>query len=168
LDWGSLRELVAFAAQREPGKEALRDDLGSSLTGHVLRSMDRTPRARTRQRMVGRDAETVAAFRGGWLRTGDLVRRDSDGWIRVVGRLKDMIRRGGENIAAAKVEAVLSTYPDIAMSAVVPVPDPVTEEEVKAFILLRDAGQGSTAIARSIVEHAESHLARFKVPRFIL
>lgn len=114
-----------------------------------------------------RPDETAAAIVNGWLRTGDLVRRDADGWVRVVGRLKDMVRRAGENIAAAEVEGVLAGHPDVAMSAVVPVPDPVTEEEVKAFVQLRGGEVDLTDTARSIASHAAAQLAKFKVPRWI-
>lgn len=118
-------------------------------------------------RYHGRPDETAEAMVDGWLRTGDLVRRDSHGWISVVGRLKDMVRRAGENISAAEVEAVINTHPAVMMAAVVAVPDPVVEEEVKVFVQLHPTADQTGHTAHSIVDHARDQLAGFKVPRFL-
>jgi acyl-CoA synthetase (AMP-forming)/AMP-acid ligase II len=99
----------------------------------------------------------------GWLRTGDLVSRNAHGVLRLTGRLKDMIRRAGENIAAAEVEAVLVGHPAVAAAAVVGVPDPTRGEEVKAFVIT----SSGDVTAREIHDFAAAHLAIFKVPRFI-
>jgi acyl-CoA synthetase (AMP-forming)/AMP-acid ligase II len=115
-----------------------------------------------------RPDETERAMTDGWFNTGDLVRQDEGGWISVVGRNKDMVRRAGENIAAAEVEAIVAGHPDVAMCAVVPVSDEVMEEEVKVFVQLRPGvGADPTATAVSIIEHAKERLAVFKVPRFV-
>jgi cyclohexanecarboxylate-CoA ligase len=76
---------------------------------------------------------TVIA-RGGWFRTGDLATVDSDGWVRIVGRLKDVIIRGGENISASEVEATLEAHPDIHHAVAVGYPDPLMGERVAAFV----------------------------------
>src|SRR5690606_13762345 len=73
---------------------------------------------------------TANAFRDGWFRTGDLFRRDDAGYYYIVGRIKDMIRRAGENIAAHEVESVLLAFPEVAETAVVPVKDDIRGEEV--------------------------------------
>ena len=76
---------------------------------------------------------TVIA-RGGWFRTGDLATVDSDGWVRIVGRLKDVIIRGGENISASEVEAALEAHPDVRHTVAVGYPDPLMGERVAAFV----------------------------------
>ena len=81
---------------------------------------------------------TAEAFReGGWFRTGDLFRRDAQGFHYIVGRVKDMIRRSGENIAAREVEAVLLQLDAVAEVAVIPVPDADRSQEVKACLVLK-------------------------------
>ena len=80
-------------------------------------------------------AQTAAVIaRGGWFRTGDLATVDADGWVRIVGRLKDVIIRGGENISASEVEAALEAHPDIRHAVAVGYPDPLMGERVAAFV----------------------------------
>lgn len=110
-----------------------------------------------------RPEETARTLRGGWLHTGDLAVRAQDGSYRLVGRLKDMVRRGGENVAAQEVEAVLATHPAVATVAVIAVPDELLIEEVKAVVELRD---GALVTAAELHAFAAERLARFKVPRF--
>ncbi|MEQ1700809.1 MAG: hypothetical protein ABMA25_11910 [Ilumatobacteraceae bacterium] len=98
----------------------------------------------------------------GWFRTGDLVTRSSSGMLRITGRLKDMIRRAGENVAAAEVEAVLVQHPDVVAVAVVSVPDATRGEEVKAFV---QCGEHRPTPA-ALHAFAAERLAVFKVPRY--
>jgi cyclohexanecarboxylate-CoA ligase len=72
---------------------------------------------------------------GGWFRTGDLATVDEEGWLRIVGRLKDIIIRGGENISASEVEAVLEAHPSVRQAVVVGYPDPLMGERVAAFVV---------------------------------
>jgi len=72
--------------------------------------------------------------RGGWFRTGDLATIDGDGWVRIVGRLKDVIIRGGENISASEVEAALEAHPDVRHAVAVGYPDALMGERVAAFV----------------------------------
>ncbi|HEY6428753.1 MAG TPA: AMP-binding protein [Acidimicrobiales bacterium] len=72
--------------------------------------------------------------RGGWFRTGDLATVDADGWLRIVGRLKDVIIRGGENISASEIEGVLEAHPDVRHAVAVGYPDPLMGERVAAFV----------------------------------
>jgi cyclohexanecarboxylate-CoA ligase len=82
------------------------------------------------------DAEqTRAAIRRGWYRTGDLATVDEDGWLTIVGRMKDVIIRGGENIAAAEVEGILEAHPDVRQAAVLGEPDARLGERVCAFVV---------------------------------
>lgn len=99
-------------------------------------------------------------FDNGWFATGDLVRRDADGLVFYVGRLKDMIRRSGENIAAAEVEEVLQQHPAVRLAAVVAVPDALRGEEVKAYVVA--SGVAPAELAAFCAER----LAYFKVPRY--
>jgi crotonobetaine/carnitine-CoA ligase len=107
------------------------------------------------------------SFRDGWLRTGDLFRADQRGYHYLVGRLKDMIRRNGENIAVAEVEQVLRGIPGIARVAVVPVPDERVDEEVKVYIQLAEGVTRDELTPERVVEAARERLAPFKVPRYV-
>ncbi len=80
-------------------------------------------------------AQTAAVIaHGGWFRTGDLATVDAEGWVRIVGRLKDVIIRGGENISASEVEAALEAHPDVHHAVAVGYPDPLMGERVAAFV----------------------------------
>ncbi|KPK94073.1 MAG: hypothetical protein AMJ94_02280 [Deltaproteobacteria bacterium SM23_61] len=108
--------------------------------------------------------ETKKAFEGGWFHSGDLVRRDEEGFIYVVDRKKDMIISGGENIYSAEVEAVLLTHPKIKEAAVIGVPDPKWGEAVKAFVVLEP---GEKATEEEIIEFCLENLARYKRPKSV-
>jgi len=103
---------------------------------------------------------TAAAFRDGWFRTGDVVRRDAEGMVYIVDRIKDMIITGGENVASREVEQVLYRHPAIADAAVFGVPDPRWGESVCAAVVARDA-----IGAEDVIAHAREHLGGYKVPR---
>jgi len=112
-----------------------------------------------------RDADaTRAAFRNGWMHTGDLARMDDQRRIYFVGRTKDMIRRSGENIAAAEVERVLQLHSAVRVAAVVAEPDELRGEEVHAVIVATD-GHGATDLPE-LIDHCQGQLAYFKVPRY--
>jgi carnitine-CoA ligase len=110
---------------------------------------------------------TAETMRGGWYHSGDLVRRDERGLLYFVGRKKDMIRRSGENIAAAEVEAVLRSNSQILEVAVVPVPDELRGEEVKAYILLKPDVKREDLPPEQIIEFCRTRLAAYKTPRYI-
>lgn len=110
---------------------------------------------------------TAAAFHGDWFRTGDLFRRDERGYFYFVGRIKDMIRRAGENISAREIEAVLCGMPQIVEAAAVPVPDATRGEEVKICIVLQPGLTRDCVTPEQIIAHCERSLAKFKVPRYI-
>jgi len=113
------------------------------------------------------DATKEAIDENGWFRTGDTFQQDEDGWFYIVGRMKDMVRRSSENIPAREVEAVLMSMPEIADAAVLPVPDPMRGEEVKAYVILQSNLTVSDVPPERIVEYARTQLAPFKVPRYI-
>lgn len=102
----------------------------------------------------------------GWMRTGDLGTLDADGFCRVVGRLKDMVIRGGENIFPAEVEAALHAHPDILDVQVVGVPSATLGEEVCAVVRPRDARRPLSQ--RAVAAFLHGKLAHFKIPRFVI
>ncbi len=110
---------------------------------------------------------TREAFFGDWFRTGDLFRQDERGYFTIVGRVKEMIRRSSENIPAREVEAVLKDMPEIVEAAVIPVPDDLRKEEVKACVILQPGLTKNDVPPEAIIAHARKYLAPFKVPRYI-
>ncbi len=107
---------------------------------------------------------TAATFTDGWLHSGDLGRIDEEGFVYIVDRAKDMVIRGGENIASLEVEAVLYDHPAVLEAAVFPVPHPSLGEEVGAVVRLRP---GEVATADQLRAHAADRLAAFKVPAHV-
>jgi len=110
---------------------------------------------------------TQKFFKNGWAHTGDLVYKDEKGYFHWTGRLKDIIRRTGENISSVEVEGVLMEHTKIKLAAVVPVPDELRGEEVKAYIVLQESESQDTLSPEGIIEFARQKLAYFKVPRYI-
>jgi carnitine-CoA ligase len=108
--------------------------------------------------------ETAAVLHEGWLRTGDLVQANDDETFTFLGRKKEVIRRRGENLSPAEVEAALEHHPDVAEAAVVGVPSDLSEEDVKAFITVVP---GATVDIVTVHALARERLAPFKVPRYI-
>jgi acyl-coenzyme A synthetase/AMP-(fatty) acid ligase len=110
------------------------------------------------------EAATEHAWRDGWFHTGDAVRRGPDGALHFVDRLKNIIRRAGENIAALEVEAALAGHPAIAQAAVIAVPDSVRDEEVMACVVLQQGERAGRDTAISIQDWCLERLAYFKAP----
>ena len=110
---------------------------------------------------------TARAMRGGWLHTGDLGFLDGEGFLHFVGRTKEMIRRAGENMAPAEIEAVLAQHPGVQEAVVVGIPDALREEEVKACVILKPGEDETSVPPAALVEHCAARLAAFKVPRYI-
>ena len=106
-------------------------------------------------------------FTGEWFRTGDYFRQSEDGYYHIVGRMKDMVKRSGENIAAREVEAVLNQIDGVAESAVLPVPDVKRGEEVKAYVRLSEGVTPEILPPDAIIRNCAEHLAAFKLPRYI-
>jgi acyl-coenzyme A synthetase/AMP-(fatty) acid ligase len=110
---------------------------------------------------------TEAAWADGWFHTGDVVARDADGSFRFVDRLKNVIRRSGENIAAVEVESVLMQHPAVRACAVTAVPDEVRGEEVFAWLVPADGVAADEATACDVQRHAATALVYFKSPGWI-
>ena len=138
------------------------------LTGRVLHGAARGEllvRGPAVFREYHRDPEaTAAAFVDGWLRTGDYVERDVDGFFWVVDRLDDMYISGGENISPAQVEHALAQHPGIAEAAVVGVPDERWGQVGHAFVV---PVAGTALTVDDVVAHCREHLASFKAPRHV-
>ena len=111
-------------------------------------------------------AATAGAFRNGWLHTGDVVRCDKRGRFFYLTRMKDMIRRGGENIAAAEVEEVIMRHPGVRLAAVLAVDDDLRGEEVLAYVVPSDGVSRDDVDPAALSAFCADRLARFKVPRY--
>jgi fatty-acyl-CoA synthase len=107
---------------------------------------------------------SAAAIRDGWFHTGDLVRRDEEGFYYVVDRKKDMYKSGGENVYPVEVEHFLRTHPAVAEVAVVGVPDPKWGEVGMAFVALKT---GSALTPGELLAWCDGNLARFKIPKHV-
>jgi acyl-CoA synthetase (AMP-forming)/AMP-acid ligase II len=107
---------------------------------------------------------TAAAFRGGWLHTGDLGRLDEDGMLHIVGRLKEMIRTGGVNVYPREVAARLGEHPAIRDCAVFGVPDPRYDERVVAAVVSDDPGLTPDEVVRWVRER----MAGYQTPRQVI
>jgi len=100
----------------------------------------------------------------GWMHTGDLATMDGEDYVSIVGRIKDMIIRGGENVYPREIEEFLYAHPDILDVQVIGVPDARLGEEIMAWVLLRE---GASATEEGIKEYCRKRIAHFKVPRYI-
>lgn len=109
--------------------------------------------------------QTAATFQDGWFKTGDLLRRDADGYFYFVTRKKDIIRRRGENIAGAEIDNTIALHPAVEEVAALPVPAELGDEEILVAVVLKP---GSTASAQDIAAWCAERLAAMKVPRYVL
>jgi long-chain acyl-CoA synthetase len=112
----------------------------------------------------GRPEATAEVMRDGWFRTGDIGRRDTDGYYVIVDRAKDMVIRGGFNVYPREVEEVLMTHPAISLASVVGVPDEAHGEEVKAFVIRHE---GAELSEDELVAWAKQQMAAHKYPRIV-
>jgi len=148
------RDMMIADAQGNPLQDDVLGELCVAGPG-MLRGYHKKPEA------------TAAAFHGKWFRTGDLCRRDARGYYFIVGRIKEMIRRSGENISITEVEGALSLHPDVEAVAVHGIDDEKRGEEVKACIILRQGIEPGSIDPGRFVAHAAQHLAPFKLPRYV-
>jgi long-chain acyl-CoA synthetase len=148
--WGVQVRLIAEDWSEVTGK----DELGEiAVKGHnVMKGYYNRPEA------------TAEVLRNGWFRTGDLARRDEDGFYYVVDRSKDMIIRGGFNVYPREIEEVLMTHPAVSLAAVVGVPHESHGEEVKALVIL---AAGATATPDELVAWGREQMAGYKYPRIV-
>ncbi|MEZ5549346.1 MAG: AMP-binding protein [Pseudomonadales bacterium] len=109
-----------------------------------------------------RTAETIDSE--GWLHSGDLGEMDADGYVKITGRIKDMIIRGGENVYPREIEEFLYTHPDVAEVQVFGLPDAKYGEQVAAWVQLRE---GSSVTPEQLTEFCQGQITHFKIPRYI-
>ena len=111
------------------------------------------------------DERTTDAFTGGWFHSGDLARIDSEGYLYIVDRKKDVIKTGGENVSSREVEEAIYRLPEVAEVAVVAASDPVWIEAVTAIVVIKD---GAVLSEHDVISHCRSSMAGFKTPKRVL
>src|SRR5207302_8509023 len=109
------------------------------------------------------EATALAIDAARWMHTGDLATMDDEGYLNIVGRIKDMIIRGGENIYPREIEEFLYTHPDISDVQVIGVPSEKYGEEVMAWVKVRE---GAQLAGEQLAQYCEGRIARYKVPRY--
>lgn len=185
--WGMtemVRVLIDNGPERQVGTRAMGhavpglevkvvDDHGASLADGtpgemVVRHSAATPRKGAFSGYLHDPDATEQAWRGGWFHTGDTVVRAPDGMLHFVDRKKNIIRRSGENIAAAEIEAQLQAHESVAQVAVLAVPDEVREEEVMACIVPSPGAMASETLARALFDWCHQRLAYYKAPGWLL
>ena len=112
-------------------------------------------------------ARTAECFAGGWYLTGDLARRDADGYFWFVGRASDVIKSAGHLIGPFEVESALMEHPAVAEAGVIGKPDPVAMEVVKAFVALKPGHEAGEALRRELLGFARSRLGAVVAPKQI-
>jgi long-chain acyl-CoA synthetase len=147
-----------------PGVEArVVDDDGAPLAaGEVGELWIRSPAVMNGY--LGGPEDTRAVLGDGWFRTGDLASIDADGWVRIAGRKRERILRGGHSVFPREIEAILLAHPDVVEAAVVGVPHAELGEEVAAFVVTR---AGSRAEADELIAFCRERLAGYKYPRLL-
>lgn len=148
--WGTQAKVT-----RPDGSEADVDEPGEiALRGHHIMTG-----------YLDRPAETSEVLdEEGWFRTGDIGKRDADGYLYIVDRLKEMVIRGGMNVYPREVEETLMTHPDVSFVAVIGVPDEALGEEVKAYVIRTPEG---TVTPEGLVAWSKSRMAAYKYPRVV-
>jgi acetyl-CoA synthetase len=116
---------------------------------------------------LGDDARYRASFVDGWYLSGDLARRDRDGYFWFVGRADDVIKAAGHLISPFEVESALMTHPAVAQVGVIGLPDPIAGQSIKALVELKSDAAPSEALQRAIMAHARKLLGATIAPREI-
>jgi long-chain acyl-CoA synthetase len=159
---GDAVDLPDAIGRAVPGVELrVVDDAGRALgPDEVGELLIRSPAAMDGYLNAPEDTRAVLA--DGWFHTGDLAAVTADGWVRVTGRKRERILRGGYSVFPSEIEGVLLAHPEVAEAAVVGVPHPELGEEVTAFVALRP---GARADADDLLAYCRDRLAAFKYPR---
>ena len=108
--------------------------------------------------------KSAEVLRNGWMHTGDLATMDAEGYVAIVGRIKDLVIRGGENVYPREIEEFLYTHPDIVDAQVIGVPDERYGEELMAWVRLKDGAQLDAAALR---EFCSGKISHYKIPRYV-
>ncbi|QGN49745.1 long-chain-fatty-acid--CoA ligase [Micromonospora sp. WMMD558] len=173
-----LSETSPVASFNHPGREAKPGSIGQPVWGVRMRLIDadwnEVPEGEAGEIAIrghnvmkgyhGRPDATAEVLRDGWFRTGDVARRDEDGYYFIVDRAKDMIVRGGFNVYPREIEETMMTHPDVSLVAVVGVPHESHGEEVKAFVI---RNPGSQLTEGELVNWCKQRMASYKYPRIV-
>jgi acyl-CoA synthetase (AMP-forming)/AMP-acid ligase II len=176
--YGSTEAPTVTTSSWQDGPEKSRDTDGHSVGEAEIRvvdpASDRPVPAGERGEVLvrgpelfvgyGEETQTREAVRRGWFATGDLGVLDPDGWLTIVGRLKELIIRGGENIASAEVERVLELHPEVRQAVVVGCPDRRLGERVAAFVV----GSPTVDVEECRRWFAAQGVAKFKIPEVVV
>lgn len=167
MDYPDLEEIKVGAIGKpmfpDLGHEAwVEDDDGNRLEPSKLGELVRTDPAAMIE-YWNQPERTTETIRDGKTYSGDIVRQDEDGFFYYVDRKKFMVRRSGENISAQEVENVIDELPGVSESAIIPVPDDIRGEEVKAMVMAND----KSVTKQDIVMQVARNLASYKVPRYV-
>ena len=161
---GRVLETMEFRIVDKEGEDVETGDVGELL----VRRKGKNPRYGFFSEYYNNAEATSDAWEDGWFHTGDAVRQDSENSVFFVERLKNIIRRSGENIAAAEVEAVLIEHPDIVNCAVSATADAIREEEVVASVILHEGVDTNVETAKQLVEYCLNKLSYFKAPGYVI
>jgi long-chain acyl-CoA synthetase len=173
-----LSETSPVASFNHPGRTAKPGSIGQPIWGVQMRLVDgdwnEVPEGESGEIAIrghnvmkgyhGRPDATAEVLRHGWFRTGDVARRDDDGYYFIVDRAKDMIVRGGFNVYPREIEEIIMTHPDVSLVAVVGVPHASRGEEVKAFVI---RNSGSHLTEDELVDWCKKRMASYKYPRLV-
>ncbi len=176
LEGYGLSETSPVASFNHPDRERKPGSIGTPIRGVELRLLDERGeevrpgevgeiviRGHNVMKGYWRRAEATAeAIPDGWFRSGDLARRDEDGYYFIVDRKKELIIRGGYNVYPREIEEVLYEHPDVAEAAVIGIPDGALGEEVGAAVALR---AGATTTVEQLREYVKGQVAAYKYPR---
>ncbi|MFH1539079.1 MAG: long-chain-fatty-acid--CoA ligase, partial [bacterium] len=175
--YGLTEGTVASTLHRRGGKKKI-GSIGEALPGQEVKILDENDNELPPDKVgeicvrgdnvmvgyLGLDDVNKTTLRGGWLHTGDCGYVDDEGFFFIVDREKDMIIKGGENIYPKEIENVISTHPSVYDVAVIGVPDEMSGEEVKAFVVPH---LGVEVTEQEIIDHCGENLADFKTPKFV-
>jgi long-chain acyl-CoA synthetase len=178
LEGYGLSETSPVASFNHPDRERKAGSIGTPIAGVEFRLIDDewndVPEGQVGEIAIrghnvmkgywDRPEATAEAVRDGWFRTGDMARRDEDGYYFIVDRKKDMIIRGGFNVYPREIEEVLYEHPAVMEVAVIAIPHPTHGEEVCAAVRLNP---GATAIPEELKQYAKDRVAAYKYPRYV-
>ena len=161
--FGRLPDYLECALVDEAGKQVGEGEQGELL----VRAKGSNPWRGFFSGYLKHEKATAQALAGGWLHTGDVVRKGSDGSLYFVDRRKNVIRRSGENISALEVEATVSELVEVDSVVVTPVPDEIRGDEVFAAVVLKANFTGSSELADKVFDHCYGALTYYKAPGYI-
>ena len=162
--FGRPTEVFQACVVDQAGVEVPRGTEGEMLVRHSAEN----PRFGMFSEYLKDPEATAEAWRDGWFHTGDTVRQGEDDMLYFVDRKKNIIRRAGENIAAAEIEAVLQSHDDVAQAAVLSVPDDVREEEVYACVVAMPGVETDDALVDELMDWCLERMAYFKAPGYLI